>query len=397
MNRNNTICFFFCVAGLISCKDDSSRHDHSQMDMDAGKTGTADTSLTTVVLSPAQTVISSQPVVKPGFSSTAYSKPVPGYVSVDPGRNEKVAARFGGRIEKLYIRYDFQYVSKGEKIMEIYSPELKTAEEEYLYLLKNSTNSALAAVARNKLINMGLSIDQVLRLETKREITENITIYSPYEGYVKMTPEDQQVGMSGSMSVKSDMSSMSQPGQTAIAPQSSGVIREGGYIIKGQTLFLLNDFKKAWVILSSGGAAFPLHAPVRLSNEQWKDSIISGTIGLVEPVFSKGQKFTSYRVYLDNPGRALLLNSLVTAQVVSDAGEGMELPVSSVLSLGQRKIVWVRTGKTNEGSSVFEARTITTGAENGERIKITGGLTVQDEVALDAGFMTDSQTLINPK
>ena len=55
---------------------------------------------------------------------------LPGVVDYDPRRSRAVAARFGGRIERLPVRFNYQPVRRGQKLLEIYSPELVTAEQE---------------------------------------------------------------------------------------------------------------------------------------------------------------------------------------------------------------------------------------------------------------------------
>ncbi len=55
-----------------------------------------------------------------------------GKVKPDERNIATLTARFGGRIEKLYVNYTGQYVSKVQKLASIYSPELNTAKQELL-------------------------------------------------------------------------------------------------------------------------------------------------------------------------------------------------------------------------------------------------------------------------
>ncbi len=381
------------TVGILSCSHEV-QHDHAKMLADEKRNNSIDTSLSIVVKSPAQTVISSQEVVKPVISSASLDNRVEGYVTIDPRRNEKVAVRFGGRIEKLYVRYDFQYVLKGEKIMEIYSPELITAEEEYVYILSSGRDTALARIAREKLLLLGMTQEQVTRLTDSHTITETIAVYSPYEGYVKLETKEQQTQSGVANPDIPVMAQMNVIDQTQVAVQGSDIIREGSYVTKGQTLFVINDYKKVWVMLASP-AIYPVGTAVQMISEQQIGTVINGSIDFVEPVFSAGQKFSNYRVYLDNAERKLTLNTLITAQVISQRDTRLELPASCVLALGQRKIVWLKTGTTSGGSGIFEAHNVTTGSTSGGQIEIISGLTVNDEVARSAGFMIDSQSLIN--
>ncbi|MEZ0612289.1 efflux RND transporter periplasmic adaptor subunit, partial [Fibrella sp. WM1] len=75
-----------------------------------------------------------------------------GIVTYDTRRLYTIPARYGGRIEKLYVRYAYQPIRKGQKLLELYSPDLVTAQRELLYLLEaDRTNTPLIASARQKL------------------------------------------------------------------------------------------------------------------------------------------------------------------------------------------------------------------------------------------------------
>ncbi len=62
---------------------------------------------------------------------------LPGIVTFNPDASVNIAARVSGRIEKLYVNYKYQKVSKGQKIFDVYSPELLTEQQNYIYLISN--------------------------------------------------------------------------------------------------------------------------------------------------------------------------------------------------------------------------------------------------------------------
>ena len=104
--------------------------------------------LSTYVLPSNSQVISAQKTVMAMPASNVNVIKALGYIVPDERLNNKVAVRFSGRIEKLYIRYNLQYVKKGEKILDLYSPDLNTDQEELLFLLKDNSEPALAEKAR---------------------------------------------------------------------------------------------------------------------------------------------------------------------------------------------------------------------------------------------------------
>src|SRR5687768_4043144 len=87
--------------------------------------------------SPNEVVVGSIKTIKPEFKSMAASLNAVGVVTYDTRNIYTVPARIGGRIEKMYLKYAFQKVDKGQKIAEVYSPELITAQRQLLYLLDN--------------------------------------------------------------------------------------------------------------------------------------------------------------------------------------------------------------------------------------------------------------------
>ncbi|WP_431217134.1 efflux RND transporter periplasmic adaptor subunit [Puia sp. P3] len=81
------------------------------------------------------TVVSAVAVITLQQASQSLSMEVLGRVDYDTRRIQTISARVSGRIEKLYVKYRYQHVHAGEKIMDIYSPELVTAQQDLLFVL----------------------------------------------------------------------------------------------------------------------------------------------------------------------------------------------------------------------------------------------------------------------
>lgn len=345
-----------------------------------------------------QVVLSSQKTIKLSQNLSRQTITASGYIAFDERRNNKVAVRTSGRIEKLYIKYNYQFVKKGEWIAELYSPELNTFQEEYLFLLKSGDDS-LAVKAKQKLKLLGLSEDQIRKVEKSNSVTHAITITSPIDGFIRFSIEPVSSGemkpsSSAGMGAMGDASSSN----AEVVGTSSGQIREGMYVNKGQTLFVVNDVRQVWAILSvniSSQVQLKKGVPVTLYSEAQADSI-EANIDLVEPVYQDKQRFVQARIYLDNPGRILKINSLIRGKI-SIRAQAFTVPLSSVYDLGSRKIVWVKTGMTSDGIGLFEARVVFTGMTSDKMIEIVNGLKGDEEIALDAGYMLDSESILNEK
>ena len=72
-----------------------------------------------------------------------------GKVKPDERNIAELTARFGGRIEKLFVNFTGQNVNKGEKLATIYSPELVSAQKELLEAAENALVKAKAS-GKNK-------------------------------------------------------------------------------------------------------------------------------------------------------------------------------------------------------------------------------------------------------
>ena len=118
--------------------------------------------LARLIKSPNEVVIASIKTIKPAYRTTTSSVQAQGIVTYDTRYVYNIAARIGGRLEKVYLKYAFQPVQKGQRVADIYSPELLTAQRELLYLVDNDKNNeALIQSAKNKLFLLGVTDKQV--------------------------------------------------------------------------------------------------------------------------------------------------------------------------------------------------------------------------------------------
>ncbi len=346
--------------------------------------------------SPNQVILSSQKTIKLSQNTSKQTATASGYIAFDERRNNMVAVRTSARIERLYVKYNYQYVKKGERIAELYSPELNTFQEEYLFLLQ-SREESLAAKAKQKLKLLGLSESQIQRIEKSSIVTNTIIIASPIDGFIRFSTDP---ASQAEMKPSSKMDGMNATAAPNAESQitSSDQISEGAYITKGQTLFIVNDARQVWVIISAGidsQTEFKKGSSITLYPEGQGDSI-NARIDLVEPIYQDKQRFAQARIYLGNPDRKLKINSLVRSKFLIQS-EALTIPLSSVYDLGSRKIVWVKTDTTSTGIGLFEPRAVMTGMSSNNLVEIINGLQGDEEIALDAGYMMDSESILREK
>ena len=108
-----------------------------------------------------------------------------GNVVYDTRQVGSVSARLSGRIEKLYVHYRYQKINAGQKIMDLYSPEISTTEQDLLFLLKNDAdNASLINSAKQKLLLLGMSEEQLNKIILTQQPDFTIGIYSKYSGHI---------------------------------------------------------------------------------------------------------------------------------------------------------------------------------------------------------------------
>jgi len=303
-----------------------------------------------------------------------------GNIGYDTREVGSISARVTGRIEKLYVRYRYQKVNKGQKILDIYSPELLTAQQNLLFLLKNdSDNLTLIQAAKEKLLLLGISNEQLLQIIKTGKPSLSISVFSNYSGHIHETGTGNNMNTSNSNMKDISLITEELP------------LKEGMYLQKGQSIFSVYNPVKAWAVLNiyaENQALVKLGNPVKIIPETSPDKIINGKVDFIEPFYRRENKTLTVRVYFNNSTLKIPIGSQVKATVSGNVKNANWLPAESVLSLGMDKIVFLKA------DGCFRAKNITTGISYKGKIQITGGLTSQDSVAVNAQYLMDSESLI---
>ncbi len=365
-----------------------------------GMNDAADTTLIRFANETYHSIISDQKTVKVVMNNLNDTIIANGIISFDARRNNKISVRSAGRIEKLYIKYNYQHITKGDKILDLYSPELSTFEDEYLYLLKNNTDKTLLKNSKQKLLLFGLNESQIASLEKSGTSAQTISIYSPYSGYVLFNLNDNTTTMSSS-TASSGMGGMGSAAKTSalsFGGANNEQIREGMYVNKGQTLFSINDFKEVWAVISIDAkhqSEIKINGAVKIKSEGAENNV-TAKINFMEPYFQNGSKYSRVRVYLSNEKNLFKLNSFITAEF-NFSLNALMIPSAAILDLGNKKVVWLKTGTTQNGKNIYKVRIVETGAASKDFSEIKSGLSANEEVASDAGYLLDSEGLVNPE
>ncbi|PRY34995.1 CusB/HlyD membrane fusion family barrel-sandwich protein [Spirosoma oryzae] len=336
-----------------------------------------------------------------------------GIVTYDTRRLYTIPARFEGRVEKLYVRFNYQPIRKGQKLLELYSPDIVTAQRELVYLLDADTgNAPLIAAAKQKLRLLGLTDGQVTDLVRTRKPNYSLPVFSPYDGYVveenaatpaAPTPAAGSMGGGGDAGMGGGGMNSSGTDEITFAqssPSTGGgaiggalLLREGQYVQTGQTLFRVANASRLW-------AEFRLYArdavgikpgdALAISFDQTGGPSRSARVSLVVPFVENGNPFVTIRAYLPG-GNSVRVGQLARAQIKRKATEGLWLPATAVLDLGNEQVVFIQ----GETKNTYRPVRIQAGIRSGNSVAIRNGLTEEQTVAQNAQFLIDSESFVN--
>jgi Cu(I)/Ag(I) efflux system membrane fusion protein len=306
-----------------------------------------------------------------------------GNIVYDTRQVGSISARVSGRIEKLYVKYRYQKISKGQHILDIYSPELVTAQQNLLFLLKNDAgNTPLIEAAKEKLLLLGIDNQQLQRIIQSGQPSLTMAVYSSYSGHIH---EAAKGGiMNPDAGLMKDVS--------LITEELS--LKEGMYIQKGQSVFTVFNPDRAWAILNiyaESQALVRTGNAVRVVPESAPTKDFRAMIDLIEPFYRKESKTLTARVYFDNSNLNIPIGSRVRATIFGNTRDAYWLPKEAVLSSGIEKVVFQKS----DGG--FKAHKIYTGITYKDYIQVLSGMKETDSVAMNAQYLMDSESFIKIK
>jgi Cu(I)/Ag(I) efflux system membrane fusion protein len=338
-------------------------------------------SLNTLLKPANQQVIASVPMVHMMDREEDIEMDALGFIAYDTRQTGVISSNFSGRIERLYVKYRYQKISSGQKIMDIYSPELLTAQETLLFLVKNDPeNAMLINSAKQKLLLLGMNSSQLNNVIRTGKSSYRVSVYSKFSGHIQES--------SNTIGMNSVQPPVMNNGSLTTAELS---IKEGMYVQKGQNIFSVYNPNRAWALLNifAGQAAMvKVGNKVRITPETAPEKDFRATINYIEPFYREGNKTLTVRVYFDNAVSKIPIGSQVKATIFAGDRSANWLPEEAVLSLGMDNVVFVRNGES------FTVRKIETGIINKHLIQVLNGLDKTEAVAANAQYLIDSESFI---
>lgn len=277
-----------------------------------------------------------------------------GYVTLDESRVSHIHLRVDGWIENLSVNIEGDRVKKGQRLFDVYSPELVNAMAEYVQSMR-STNQRLSDAAQGKLRALGVSESQIKQLTSTRRVPQTIGVYAPQDGVVTMLN-----------------------------------VREGMYLQPQTQVMTLADLSSVWVLADvfegqSDWVAKQQSAEVSLTYKPGK--LWQGKVEHIYPVLNEATRSLQVRLQFDNPDEQLKPNMYANVVIYAGAVDNvLSVPREAVIHSGNQQRLII---KTAEGR--YQARPVVTGLESGEWIEIQSGVRAGETVVTSAQFLIDSE------
>jgi Cu(I)/Ag(I) efflux system membrane fusion protein len=329
-----------------------------------------DVNVTTVKLSPSQQVLANVQTQQARVMQFQGEKTFNGYVKMNEKKFSHISTAVSGKIVNMFVNFEGQMVTKGQPVLEIYSPELVSTQKEYLLALDNFNQvktsgnrvaidqaQSLVNSARERLILWEMSRAQIEELEKTREVKTTTIQYSRFSGVV-----------------------------------TKKLVHVGHWAASGEDIYDVADLSTVWVIanvyesdmqyIRTGQMAY-------IYSSAYPDEVIGARINFINPVFNPDSRTLEVRIDVSNLNLRLKPDMYVKVKINTYASQDIGVPKTAVIRTGEYNIVYVEKEK-----GIYEPRQVTVGYEQDGYYAIKSGLKEGETVVVSGGFLIDSETQI---
>ena len=292
-----------------------------------------------------------------------------GTVQVNERMEHTVAPKFEGWIQRLMVATTGEAVRRGQPLMEVYSPDLVTAQQEYVIALKGregvkdagpeiqANMKSLAENSLQRLRNWDISGEELQRLQQEGKPRNTLTLRSPVDGVVMAKPSVQ-----------------------------------GMRFMPGEALYKIADLSSLWLLAEVfeqdlAWIASGQEAAIRVN--AYPDKVFRGKVAFVYPTVTPETRTARVRIELPNPGRLLKPDMYASVEIaIRQRGQNhLTVSDSAVLDSGVRQIVLV-----GRGEGKFEPREVKLGQRGEGYVEVLEGLKEGETVVVSANFLIDAES-----
>ncbi len=285
-----------------------------------------------------------------------------GIIEPDQTRLRRIHTRISGWVTRVHVGFVGQNVHKGNPLLEIYSPDLLSTQEEYLIALSSlesrptdESQRRLVEAARRRLELWGVPAEEIKHLHKTKKAQDTLTLRAPISGRVL-----------------------------------NRKVLEGSYVEPALELYQIADLSVVWLQARIYEHELPhieLNQPVQVTLPSQPGRVFQGQVSFVEPVLQEMTRTVKVRVAIRNSAGLFKPGMYADLEIQHDMGEGLLVPESAVLRTGERAIAF-RTLPQGR----FEPIQVKLGGRFGECFEVLAGLAAGDEVVTSANFLIDSDS-----
>jgi Cu(I)/Ag(I) efflux system membrane fusion protein len=291
-----------------------------------------------------------------------------GQVEVDERRLTHMHTKLEGWVQELYVKFTGEQVQKGQKLFEMYSPELVSTQEEYLLALKAVRSlgdsefpevaqnaRSLLEVTRQRFSLWDITPDHIRDLEKTGKVLRTLPLHAPSSGYVMHM-----------------------------------AVREGMHVVPAMELYALADLSTVWVLADVYEYEIPLvelgqQATMTLS--YFPGQTFTGKVTYVYPILETKTRTVKVRFELPNPQWALKPGMFANIDLQIPRGKRLVVPNTAVLDSGTEQLVFI-----DQGQGMFEPRKVTVGVRTRDAYEILEGIQAGELVVTRGNFLVDSES-----
>jgi membrane fusion protein, copper/silver efflux system len=292
-----------------------------------------------------------------------------GHVTYDETRLTTISPRVGGFVERLHVDFTGQAVRRGQPLLEIYSPELVSAQEELLSAIRlerhlaaseapgvAARSAGLVDAARRRLLLWDVSPAQVEQVERTGEVRRTMTLHAASSGFV----------------VEKD-------------------VQQGQAVMPGMALYRLADLSSVWVeaaVYEQDLRLVTLGSAASVEIAAYPGERFAGRVSYVYPEVQAESRTTRMRVNLENPGGRIKPGMFASVVLdVAVAERAVLVPRDAVMRTGTHSMVFVE-----EQPGHYRMREVTVGVDSGGFTQVLSGILAGDRVVARANFILDAES-----
>jgi membrane fusion protein, copper/silver efflux system len=283
----------------------------------------------------------------------------PGTIQLDERRVSVISMRSESWVQRVANVTTGTRVTKGQPLMEIYSPLISSAAAEYIATISSRTTGSTAAYgrgSRQRLMNLDVPDAVISVMEKTGAVPIAIEWSAPRDGIVLE--------------------------RTAI---------EGMRAQPGDVLFRVADTSVVWAMADVAErdlGALAAGQPVMVRARGFAGREFEGRINVIYPQVNRETRTVRVRAELANPDAALLPDMYVDVEIdTGSARPVLSVPESAVLDTGSRQAVFV-----DKGEGRYEPRDVKIGHRGGGYVEIREGLAEGEPVVVSANFLIDAES-----